>query len=92
MKKPLSSVIAIDSRRSTAGSSMPPPLPPTNQRKYSMHSTTRRSFVAMFLVGRSVRRIARFHDVPEADVESEIRANLLPPAEIRRNYSEREAA
>lgn len=45
----------------------------------------RRSFVRMFLVGTSVRRVARHHRVEEAVVEQEIREVIFnPPASLWR--------
>jgi hypothetical protein len=91
-RKPAASIIAIDSARSGGDNSSPPPPTPAKGAESGAHRFTRRSFVAMFLVGRGVRRIARFHRVPEELVERELRANLVPTAEIRRRYDLEAAA
>lgn len=96
MKKPAASVIAIDSARSGADPGTPPPPTPAkgaaSGAPKGVHKFTRRSFVLMFSAGRGVRRIARFHRVPEELVERELRANLVPTAEIRRRYDLEAAA
>ena len=81
-------VTGIDTARKRLAAPEQPPQPPGSGGTSSPHRYTRRSFIAMFLVGSSVRKIARFHRTREAEVESTIRANMAGLDEIRR----REAA
>jgi len=70
-------VIAFDSARRREQRKPEPPQPSKNASGLSAHKWLRVSFVLMFGKGRSVRRIARFHQVAEATVENELRAVIF---------------
>ena len=65
-------LVAIDSGRKRRPTSTRGPLPPSNGGQSTPHKKFRDSFVAMFRRRRSVRRIARFYEVPEHAVENAI--------------------
>lgn len=68
-------VVAIDSARKSPGPIDEPPQPPVNAAKANRYS--RRSFLRMFLLGNGVRKLSRFHKVPEPLIEGELREELI---------------
>lgn len=71
-------VVAIDIAAAKRASASRDPLPPSNSGKSSPHKNIRSAIVAMFRRRRSVRRIARFLDLPEREVENAIIERLEP--------------
>lgn len=69
-------VVGIDDARARANAKPHGPQTPANTNRFSAHLWTRRSIVRMFLVGATVRHIARFHKVAEVTVENELRAQI----------------
>jgi hypothetical protein len=81
------SIICIESLRTAVSPEPQPPQPAVAKRRNSSanaHRWTRRSFIRMFLVGAGIRKVAKFHGVDEAVVESTLRLHMKPLGEILR--------
>lgn len=73
-------VIPFDSGRGARKTKPEVAQPARSTGALSAHKWLRVSFVLMFRQGRSVRRIARFHEVAESTVENELRAAIFNKA------------
>lgn len=75
----MSNVIQFERGRVITRPQLPPPQPNVVTGKLLFHGNqhTRRSFIAMFLVGASVRKLGKEHPAGERGIEQDIREALL---------------
>lgn len=78
-------VIEFQNARVAADNQPDPPQPPSSAALKGTHLFKRRSIIAMFLLGRTTRRVAAFHGVTEAQVDEIKRSEMWLSGVATRN-------
>lgn len=84
----MGNILQFDRGRGRTRPQGPPPQPAGAAANKVIHDNqhTRRSFIAMFLMGASVRKVGRTHPAGEPGLEQDLRETILGdnPAQARR--------